>query len=72
MERSKLKGVTEGRSMQSIRTEVQEKEVVIGSLSRKIEQRRDQLMEGQRKLSELEREVNQLNSTQVSFVLLSR
>eukprot|EP00111_Clytia_hemisphaerica_P021776 TCONS_00064034-protein len=67
MERSKLKGVTDGRSMQSIRSEVQEKEVVIGSLSRKIDQKRDHLMEGQRKLSELEREVNQLNSTQLSL-----
>jgi len=65
LERSNIKGVTEGRTMQSIRSEVQEKEVGIASLARKIDQKRDQLMESQRKLSDLERVVNQLNSQKV-------
>ena len=69
-EKGKLKGVSSGRTMQSIRSDVQEKEVVINGMSRKMEQKRDQLMESQRKLSDLEREVNKLNSQKVNWVKL--
>ena len=64
-EKRKLKGVSSGRTMQSIRSDVQEKEVVINGISRKIEQKRDTVMDSQSKLSELEREVNKLNSQKV-------
>ena len=64
-EKSKLKGVSSGRTMQSIRSDVQEKEVVINGMSRKIEQKRNLVMDSQRKLSDLEREVNKLNSQKV-------
>ena len=55
--------------MQSIRAEVQEKEVGITSLTRRIDQKRDQMMDSHKKLSELEREVNELNSQKVGFLL---
>lgn len=71
-EKRKLKGVSSGRTMQSIRSDVQEKEVVINGISRKIEQKRDTVMDSQSKLSELEREVNKLNSQKVySFFILN-
>lgn len=65
-EKGKLKGVSSGRTMQSIRSDVQEKEVVINGISRKIEKKRDMVMDSQSKISELEREVNKLNSQKVS------
>lgn len=66
-EKSKIKGVSEGRTMQSIRAEVQEKEVGIASLTRKIDQKRDQLMDSHKTLSELEREINELNSQKLKL-----
>ena len=56
--------------MQSIRAEVQEKEVGITSLTRRIDQKRDQMMDSHKKLSELEREVNELNSQKVGSLLI--
>lgn len=62
-----MQDVGEGRTMQSVRTEVQEKDELVSSLSRKVDHKREKLMENQRKLSELEREVNNLNSQMVKF-----
>lgn len=71
LEKSKMKGVSEGRTMLSVRSEVQEKDELVIGLSRKVEQKREKLMDNQKKLSELEREVNNLNSQMVWFWLLS-
>ncbi|XP_057317198.1 DNA repair protein RAD50-like [Hydractinia symbiolongicarpus] len=62
LESSKLSGVTPGKTMQSLREEVQEKQSQVDNLGRKIEHKKDQLMRYEKQLSFHDKEVNELTS----------
>lgn len=70
LEKGKIKGVSDGRTLQSVRNDVQEKDELVSNLSRKIDQKRDKFMEHQKTLSSMEREVNDINSELVNVSLL--
>lgn len=67
MESSKLSGITPGRTMQSLRAEVQDKQESFKMLSRKIDQKKNHLMEHQNQLSIREKDVNDLKSRKLNL-----
>ena len=66
-EGSKLKGITPGRTMQSLRNEVQEKQESLKTLARKIDQKKNYLMEFQNQMGIREKEVNDLRSQKLEL-----
>ena len=66
MESSKLQGITPGRTMQAVRSEVQELQEKVDALSRKVEQKREKQLESRRQIGIIETNVNELKAQKVS------
>ncbi|XP_057317617.1 DNA repair protein RAD50-like isoform X2 [Hydractinia symbiolongicarpus] len=67
LENSKLSGVTSGKTMQSLREEVQVKQSQVDHLSQNIGQKNDQLMEYEKQLSLQNKSINELTSQKLSL-----
>ncbi|XP_065068362.1 DNA repair protein RAD50-like [Rhopilema esculentum] len=67
LESSKLKGIAPGRTMTLITAEIEEAQEQIESIERKMELKRNQLMEHNKQCSLLERSINSLKSEQLAL-----
>jgi len=67
VESGKLHGIKPGRTMTAVRSEVQEKQGYVDGIGRKVDQKRQKLMEHQQQISVHEKNVNDLKSQKLKL-----